>query len=39
MLFPYQEKKLQTKADIIEELNDLKETFAALGDVQEEILD
>lgn len=39
MLFPYQEKKLQTEADIIEELNDLKETFASLGDVQEEILD
>ena len=39
MLFPYQEKKLQTEADIIEELNDLKETFAALSHVQEEILD
>ena len=39
MLFPYQEKKLQTEADIIEELNDWKETFASLGDVQEEILD
>ena len=39
MLFPYKEKKLQTEADIIEELNDLKETFAALGHVQEEILD
>ena len=39
MLFSYQEKKLQTEADIIEELNDLKETFASLGDVQEEILD
>ena len=39
MLFPLQEKKLQTEADIIEERNDLKETFAALGDAQEEILD
>ena len=39
MLLPYQEKKLQTEADITEELNDLKETFAALGHVQEEILD
>ena len=39
MLFPFQEKKLQTEADIIEERNDLKETFAALGDAQEEILD
>ena len=39
MLLPFQEKKLQTEADIIKKLNDLKVTFAALGDVQEEILD
>lgn len=39
MLLSFQEKKLQTEADIIDELNDLKETYAASGNVQEEILD